>query len=121
MLLRTVVFDNIDNASDAAKSLKYRVKIVTLDGQVINAGGAFTGGSAKRDSGILSRLNSIAELKAGAVKIDKDIEISVKKLAGVDSDISKAREVLRDAEQEKELLLTLSRSQFAALDNATAN
>ena len=120
LLLRTVVFDNIDNASDAAKALKYKVKIVTLDGQVINAGGAFTGGSAKRDSGILSRLNSITELKNGAEKIEKDIEAENKKLRSIDSEIASAREVMRDAEQEKELLLTLSRSQFAALDNANA-
>ena len=63
MLLRTVVFDNIDNASIAAKKLGYKVKMVTLDGQVINAGGAFTGGSAKKDSGILSRLTEIASLR----------------------------------------------------------
>ena len=120
LLLRTVVFDNIDNASDAAKQLRYRVKIVTLDGQVINAGGAFTGGSAKRDSGILSRLNSITELKNGAESIGKDIQKTTKSLESIDSDIYKAREIMRDAEQEKELLLTLSRSQFAALDNANA-
>ena len=120
LLLRTVVFDNIDNASDAAKQLRYKVKIVTLDGQVINAGGAFTGGSAKRDSGILSRLNSITELKNGAESIGKDIQRTTKSLESIDSDIYKAREIMRDAEQEKELLLTLSRSQFAALDNANA-
>ncbi len=50
LLLRTVVFDNIDNASFAAKKLGYKVKMVTLDGQVINAGGAFTGGSAKSEA-----------------------------------------------------------------------
>ena len=120
LLLRTVVFDNIDNASNAAKQLRYRVKIVTLDGQVINAGGAFTGGSAKRDSGILSRLNTINELKNSANSLDKDINKVTKELASIDVQIVKARDESRDAEQEKELLLTLSRSQFAALDNANA-
>ena len=120
LLLRTVVFDNIDNAAKAAKQLRYRVKIVTLDGQVINAGGAFTGGSAKRDSGILSRLSNIAELKAEAKTLEADIEKAEKKLEKIDADIAEVRDRLRDAEQEKELLLTLSRSQFAALDNANA-
>ena len=120
LLLRTLVFDNIDNAAKAAKQLRYRVKIVTLDGQVINAGGAFTGGSAKRDSGILSRLSTISELKAEAEKLDKEISQDEKKLAKLDGEIISVRDTMRDAEQEKELLFTLSRSQFAALDNANA-
>ena len=120
LLLRTLVFDNIDNAAKAAKQLHYKVKIVTLDGQVINAGGAFTGGSAKRDSGILSRLNTISELKAEAAGLDTDISKAEKKLADLNAKITDAKDRMRDAEQEKELLLTLSRSQFSALDNATA-
>ena len=73
LLLRTVVFDNIDNASIAAKKLNYKVKIVTLDGQIINVGGAFTGGSAKRDSGILSRLAEIITLRERAESLAKKI------------------------------------------------
>ena len=120
LLLRTVVFDNIDNAAEAAKSLKYKVKIVTLDGQVINAGGAFTGGSAKRDSGILSRLNTISQLKEESAALDKVIYKCKNDISTVESDIQRVRDASKDAEQEKELLLTLSRSQFAALDNANA-
>ncbi len=120
LLLRTVVFDNIDNAARAAKQLRYRVKIVTLDGQVINAGGAFTGGSAKRDSGILSRLNTISELREEAKSLESKIAGAEKSVSEIDARLQDARDSLRDAEQDKELLLTLSRSQFAALDNANA-
>ncbi len=120
LLLRTLVFDNIHTASDAAKKLKYRVKLVTLDGQIINAGGAFTGGSAKRDSGILSRLTTITELKSKAEKLDTKIEETAKAISEIDKEIYEARNSGKDAEQEKELLLSLSRSQFAALDNANA-
>ena len=119
LLLRTVVFDNIDNAADAAKKLRYRVKVVTLDGQVINAG-VFTGGSAKRDSGILSRLTTINELKDQAKKLDEEIARSAEALNEIDGEMSEAKNRNRDAEQERELLLTLSRTQFAALDNANA-
>ena len=120
LLLRTVVFDNIDNASDAAKRLRYRVKIVTLDGQIINAGGAFTGGSAKRDSGILSRLNTINDLKEKSAKLEKEIAKTAQAIAEIDKEIADNRNKGKDADQEKELLLSLSRSQFAALDNANA-
>jgi chromosome segregation protein len=120
LLIRTLVFDNIDNAAICAKKLNYKVKIVTLDGQVINAGGAFTGGSAKRDSGILSRISTIDKLRREASEIDEKVKTISAKIEKLDLEISKDRESLRDAEQEKELLLTLSRSQFAALDNANA-
>ena len=120
LLLRVVVFDNIENASIAAKKLKYRVRIVTLDGQIINAGGSFTGGSAKRDSGILTRLTSISELKEQAEKLTAEIDESEKQLSNTDAELSEAKENYKNAEQEKDLLLSLSRSQFAALDNANA-
>ena len=120
LLLRTVVFDNIDNASVAAKKLNYKVKLVTLDGQVINAGGAFTGGSAKRDSGILSRLTEIAALKEKGEALGGKIKEYEDALVEIAQEYKEAYESGKQAEQEKEILLTLSRGQFAALDNANA-
>lgn len=120
LLLRTIVFEDIDSASDAAKRLRYRVKIVTLDGQIINAGGSFTGGSAKRDSGILSRLTTISDLTSAAEALNKEIDILQKDILNLENQLSVAKDAVKNAEQEKELLLTLSRSQFAALDNANA-
>ncbi len=121
LLLRVVVFDTIENASAAAKQIRYRVKLVTLDGQVINAGGAFTGGSAKRDSGLLSRMSEIASLREQAEGYNRTIAESKKAIAALDVERTAAAEAVKDATQEKELLLTLSRSQFAALDTANAN
>ncbi len=120
LLLRTVVFDNIENATIAAKKLRYRVKIVTLDGQLIGVGGAFTGGSSKRDSGILSRLTEIATLREKAEDITKKIKKTEEALSEIHKESAEAQDELRDAEQERELLLSLSRSQFAALDSAVA-
>ena len=120
LLLRTLVFDNIENASVAAKRVGYKVKMVTLDGQVINAGGSFTGGSAKRDSGLLSRVNEINSLREKSAEIGNKIEQTVAALDEIESEIKDNTVTLHEAEQAKELLLTLSRSQFAALDNANA-
>jgi chromosome segregation protein len=55
-----------------------------------------------------------------AEELTSGIEKTQKQISKIDSEISKAKEEGRDAEQDKELLLTLSRSQFAALDNANA-
>ncbi len=120
LLLRTVVFDTIENATVAAKKLRYRVKIVTLDGQLISVGGAFTGGSTKRDSGILSRLTEIVSLREKAETINKKIKDTVTAIDEISSEISALEEELDVARQDKEILLTLSRSQFAALDSANA-
>ncbi|MBQ3084945.1 MAG: chromosome segregation protein SMC [Clostridia bacterium] len=55
LLGRTLVCETIDHALSLAKTCQYRYKIVTLDGQVINAGGSMTGGSAAKSGGLLSR------------------------------------------------------------------
>lgn len=62
LLGRTVVIENMDKASVFAKKYGYKIRIVTLDGQLINAGGSYTGGSARTDSGMLSRSTQIDEL-----------------------------------------------------------
>ena len=83
LLGRTVIFDNIDNATEMARAMHYRVRVVTLDGQQINAGGSFTGGSSKTKGGILGRAGEIKNLEA--------------ELSGLKSDIS-------DAERDREKL-----------------
>ena len=120
LLIRTVIFDTLDHASEAAKALRYRVKIVTLDGQVINAGGSFTGGSTKQDSGIMSRASEIEKLKEEAERLTANIETLEKRISKIDIAIADAHNAVREAEQQKELLLTMSRAQFSALDNANA-
>jgi len=120
LLLRTCIFDNIDNASAAAKKLGYAVKMVTLDGQVINAGGSFTGGSQKRESGILTRLSEISTLKAKADALSKNVDKNNDELNKMTATFRDEQQKAQDAEQEKNLLLSLSRTQFAELDEANA-
>ncbi|MDR2532670.1 MAG: chromosome segregation protein SMC [Oscillospiraceae bacterium] len=62
LLGRTAVAEDIDTATFLAKKYGYKFKIVTLDGQVINAGGSFTGGSVKETAGIISRKQEIQTL-----------------------------------------------------------
>ena len=54
-----------------AKNLGYRNRIVTMDGQVINAGGSFTGGSTARSVGVFSRKQELDELRAKVLKLDE--------------------------------------------------
>lgn len=74
LLGRTLIFDNIDNATEMAKEQKYRVKVVTLDGQQINVGGSFTGGSSKHESNMLSRSADIKNMQDENKKILAEID-----------------------------------------------
>ncbi len=69
LLGRTLVVENIDNASDIARKYSYRFKIVTLDGQVVNSGGSYTGGSAAARTGVMSRNADIASLDESINKL----------------------------------------------------
>src|SRR5699024_977125 len=55
LLARTVVSENMDTALALAKAYGHRFRIVTLDGQILQAGGAMTGGSASRGTCALAR------------------------------------------------------------------
>ena len=63
LLGKIVLVDHLDHAVAMARKYQNRFKIVTLDGQVINAGGSMTGGSASRSAGILSRANELNRLQ----------------------------------------------------------
>ncbi len=74
LLGRTAVVDNIDNGIAMAKKYSYRFKIVTLDGQVLNAGGSMTGGSRGSGAGFLSRATEIESLKEKVAVLEKQLD-----------------------------------------------
>ena len=74
LLGRTVVAEDIDAAAAIAKAYGYRYRAVTLDGQVINAGGSLTGGSVNKNASILSRRGEIDALTAEAKKYAAQVE-----------------------------------------------
>ena len=63
LLGRTVVAESLSDAVRMARASGNRLRIVTLDGQIINAGGSMTGGSSGKNSGILSRANELEGLR----------------------------------------------------------
>ena len=108
---RVIVCENIDNAAQIAKSTGYKYKCVTLDGQVVNAGGSFTGGSLSADGGMLSRRTQIDKLnaeiedaEARSKKVDEDIAAldaeleQLKKDEGTVLGSASVIKTLRDAE-----------------------
>ena len=78
LLGRTVVSEDLDSAVEIAKKYSYKFKVVTLDGQVVNAGGSMTGGARLQNAGILSRANEIEKLTAECKEIEEKLELAKK-------------------------------------------
>ena len=111
LLGRTVVFDTIDNATAMAKELNYKVKAVTLDGQQINVGGSFTGGSVKNNANILGRAGEIKRLEGEAEELNKRIEKLDKSLKELGSKIESVEQEKGDAEQKLSLVKVMRDSE----------
>lgn len=71
LLGRILVADDLNAAGEIAKKLDYRYRVVTLDGQMVNAGGSFTGGSNVRGSGAFTRKSEIESLTIRCKEFDK--------------------------------------------------
>ena len=107
LLGRIVIAEDLSAASAIAKRYGYRFMVVTLDGQVINAGGSFTGGSLAKNSGLLSRESEIDRLKKEAEALAKKAEaaaesckLSRSQYAACEAELLGARADLSNAQQE---------------------
>ena len=93
LLGRTVLVETLDHAIKMARKYQNKFKIVTLDGQVMNAGGSMTGGSASRSAGILSRANELSKLQEKEQKLKE-------KLQGKESELAEAARLASQVEFE---------------------
>ena len=109
LLGRTVVATDLDSAMRIARSSGQRVRIVTLDGELINPGGAITGGrTTQREQGYLTRQNDLEELardiaqtETQIAEIAGDISSISNQLAAADRRIQEARQAQAQAMLQK--------------------
>ncbi|MEG2144639.1 MAG: hypothetical protein RRY40_04840, partial [Oscillospiraceae bacterium] len=87
ILGRIIIATDLNYATAIAKHTGYKFKVVTLDGQVVNAGGSLTGGFSSNTSGILSRKNEIAKLLSDADKISSGMQAEREKYNALNSEI----------------------------------
>ena len=93
LLGRVVIAENLDRAMAIARKFHHRFRIVTLDGQVLNAGGSMTGGSVSRSAGILSRANELERLNQQRQTVEQE-------MADVQGQLAKAQRELTAASYE---------------------
>ncbi len=106
LLGRVVIAEDMDAAIAIARKYGYQFRIVTLDGQVLNAGGSMTGGSASRSAGILSRANELERLH--------------KQMEGLEGQLQSARQAREEAAREltaAEYEMETARTQQRALED----
>ena len=113
---RTLVAEDIDCATEIARAYGYRLRIVTLDGQLINAGGSYTGGSVKRDSGMLTRRRDIEKAEKQAVALEIEADAIKAKLKENEDAAGKIKEELLSARKDRELLSTLRGAENTQLE-----
>ncbi len=106
LLGRIIVVDNIDNAISISRKHNQSLRIVTLEGELINPGGAMTGGTFKNASNLLGRKRELEEIDEEIVKLTADVEELTKLVGvlGIDRDKLKLqKEDIQDKLQQFEL------------------
>ncbi|MFR8665129.1 MAG: chromosome segregation protein SMC [Ruthenibacterium sp.] len=100
LLGRIVVVDDINTASRVARALGYRNRVVTRDGQVINAGGSFTGGSVSRSAGLFSRKQELEELRKRLAGLEEERAGAAKRTQAAAAEVTQLEAQLTAAESE---------------------
>ncbi len=120
LLGRTVVAETLGDAVRMSKNNGNRLRIVTLDGQLINAGGSMTGGSTAKGSGILSRANELEKLRRQRARLLENEKTANERLAKAQKDLAAVRYDL-DMALEEQAQLRSRVSSLEAERRATEN
>ncbi|NTU29059.1 chromosome segregation protein SMC [Brevibacillus sp. HB1.1] len=126
LLGNVIITEKLEQANRVARTLGYRYRVVTLEGDIVNAGGSMTGGALKKNStNLLGRNRQSEELEAQLVEIDQAIsghttlmEQLTKELAQMQQEQENLRtegESLRLKEQEVKGLLQQKESEGRSL------
>ncbi len=120
LLARIPVFDDIDNATEMARDSKWRVRAVTLDGQQVNVGGSFTGGSARHDSGVLTRRSHIEKLSSDKAQLEAELTEEEERLAKVEARRADIASEVASINEKISITETLMRAERAVFDENSA-
>ena len=120
LLGKTLVFDHLENATAYTKGAGYHSRIVTLDGQQINANGSCTGGSVRQSGGILSRAGEIKKLQRELDEINRTLGVLDERLKEFDGELSDINDQLSTLDEQMNLIAVLRNSESSAMEQLNA-
>ncbi len=94
LLGRTAIAEDIDSALAISRRHDRTFRIVTLDGQVVNAGGSLTGGSLSKNTGILTRRNEIETLTEEITKQEQTLKAAETELRSMKEEVAGAENAI---------------------------
>lgn len=92
LLGNVLVAENLEGASQIARLCGYKYRVVTLDGDIVNAGGSLTGGSVKQQNSLFTRKAELEQLKKNLSQIEQSIYQAEKTLATEKETLTTLRE-----------------------------
>lgn len=100
LLGRTAIVDTMQDAIDFSKKTGSGVRFVTLEGEVVNASGAITGGKYKNaTANLLERKGEIEKLASRVASLEKELKSNMEAAEQNRSDSAHLRETLSRAEE----------------------
>ncbi|MBQ2271981.1 MAG: chromosome segregation protein SMC [Clostridia bacterium] len=102
LLGRTVIAETIDAALEISRRHDRSFRIVTLDGQVVNAGGSMTGGSLSKNTGILTRRNEIESLTEIIGKEEESLKEAEEALRALRREVTAAEQAIAEINAQTE-------------------
>ncbi len=115
LLGNVLVAKDLDSATAIAKAIQHRYRVVTLEGDVINAGGSMTGGATKTQASFFTRKAELEQLQKQAAELEKQTKEAEQKVRSLQLQAETARQQLDQLRQEGERYRELEAESAAQL------
>ena len=96
LLATTAIFDTVEHARDAARKVRYQVRMVTLDGTELRTGGSYAGGANRQNNSIF--------IKPELEQLQKEIAKEEKILGQEEENLKSVQEALTTLAQTLETI-----------------
>ena len=96
LLATTAIFDTVEHARDAARKVRYQVRMVTLDGTELRTGGSYAGGANRQNNSIF--------IKPELEQLQKEIAQEEKLLRQEEENLKLVQESLNELSQTLETI-----------------
>ena len=115
LLGNVLVAANLEGASQIARLCGYRYRVVTLEGDIVNAGGSLTGGAVKQQSSLFTRKAELDGLTASLQELEASIYAAEKSVAAEKEKLEAMRETLEQLKLDSEHLTKIEMQQASRL------